>query len=432
MLSSNQLAILGGSPVINYELEDYVSIDATDSKVVLEVMESRILSQFLGASGEFFLGGKGILNLEREWSSKFNIKNSISCNSWTSGLWLAIGSLGLEPGSEVIVSSWTMAATATTILHWNLVPVFADIQSDSFNLDPVDVERKISTRTRAIVSPDIFGQSADIESLLEICKKYDLKLVSDSAQSPGAMRNGYFAGTKSDIGGFSLNYHKHIHSGEGGVVVTNSDDLAHRMQLLRNHGEVLVGSDYTINPPFGIMGMNMRMGEIEAAIATNQLTKLSNAIASRKEAALLFEEYLKDLPGLTLPKVMPGNNHVYYIFGLKIDTQITGIDRESLVSALRAEGVPAINNGYQNIHALPLFRNQMTYKNNPLPYSLLSIKRQKEIRTTRLEKAEDLHLRTFIGINWCAKKFVKKDVQMVGEAFQKVWKNLENLKHAFS
>jgi dTDP-4-amino-4,6-dideoxygalactose transaminase len=246
------------------------------------------------------------------------------------------------------------------------------------------------------------------------------------------MRNGYFAGTKSDIGGFSLNYHKHIHSGEGGVVVTNSDDLAHRMQLLRNHGEVLVGSDYTNNPPFGIMGMNMRMGEIEAAIATNQLTKLSNAIASRKEAALLFEEYLKDLPGLTLPKVMPGNNHVYYIFGLKIDTQITGIDRESLVSALRAEGVPAINNGYQNIHALPLFRNQMTYKNNPLPYSLLSIKRQKEIRTTRLEKAEDLHLRTFIGINWCAKKFVKKDVQMVGEAFQKVWKNLENLKHAFS
>ena len=427
-MNFNKLAILGGSPVIGHELINYSSLDSSDISAAVRVLESGHLSRFVGASGEFFLGGETVLDMELAWSSFFDTKYAISCNSWTSGLWLAIGALGLEPGSEVIVSTWTMAATATTLLHWNLVPVFADIDSDTFNIDPSDVINKINARTRAIVAPDIFGQSSDIESLREICKKHNLYLVSDSAQSPGAKRNGYLAGTKSDIGGYSLNYHKHIHSGEGGVVVTNSDQLATRVQLLRNHGEVLVGQEFQQNPLMGILGMNMRMGEIEAAIAQNQLTKLENAVFSRQSAASEFSQIISGLDGIQTPKVAAGNNHVYYVYGMKIDSANLEIDRKLLVDALRAEGVPAILSGYQNIHSLPLFKKQLTYSGNPLPYSLLSRRRRRQLANAKLPVSEKLHTEDFLGINWCAKSLTRTDVQLIGDAFQKVWRNLNALR----
>ena len=190
MRQNTDLAILGGSPCIAQQFRNYNSIGPRDIEAALNVLKTGKLSQFVGSSGEFFLGGNSVKAMESSWNRYFGSSYAISCNSWTSGLWLAIGALGLEPGSEVIVSSWTMAATATTILHWNLVPVFADIDESTFNLNPEDVENRITRRTRAIVSPDIFGQSADIESLKILCQKYDLKLVSDTAQSPGAKRNG--------------------------------------------------------------------------------------------------------------------------------------------------------------------------------------------------------------------------------------------------
>ncbi len=397
-------------------------------KEALKVLDSGKLSRFVGTSGDFFLGGESVRSMEASWSSYFGTGFAVSCNSWTSGLWLAIGALGLEPGSEIIVSSWTMAATATTILHWNLIPVFADIDRFTFNLDPIDVESRITKRTRAIVSPDIFGQSADIESLKKICQKYDLKLVSDTAQSPGAKRNGYFAGTESDIGGYSLNYHKHIHSGEGGVAVTNSPELAQRMQLLRNHGEVIVGQNPELENQFGILGMNMRLGEIESAIAQNQLSSLNVAIESRRKAAQIFSSLIADFVGISLPALLPGNDHVYYVYGLKFNVEEIGVSRSTLVSALKAEGVPAIQEGYQNIHTLPLFHKELTYRGNKLPYSLLPRKRRRELAATQLTVAERLHQSEFVGINWCAKKYSDSEVRLLGRAFEKVWSNLNLLR----
>jgi perosamine synthetase len=430
MVNKQQLALLGGVPCIEHQFPDYNSIGHREIESATRVLKSGKLSQFVGSSGEFFLGGDSVKSMESAWSEFFKTSFAVSSNSWTSGLWLAIGALGLEPGSEVIVSSWTMAATATTILHWNLVPVFADVDEASFNLNPVDVENRITKRTRAIVSPDIFGQSADIESLRIICEKYDLKLVSDTAQSPGAKRNGYFAGTASDIGGFSLNYHKHIHSGEGGVAVTNSPELANRMQLLRNHGEVVVGQNPDLESQYGILGMNMRLGEIESAIAEVQLTALNQAIATRRSGAQLFSSLISDLPGIAVPQLLTGNDHVYYVYGMKFDCKLLGVDRRTLVDALKAEGVPAIQGGYQNIHRLPLFRKELTYKSNPLPYSLLPKKRRRELSETQLPVAERLHLTEFVGINWCAKEFTDSEVRLLASAFEKVLTNLDSLRES--
>jgi len=428
MSSYDKLAVLGGKPIISQGFAEYTSIGHAEISAAEEVLNSKKLSEFIGSSGDFFLGGRKVRELESRWSNYFHVNNAISVNSWTSGLWVAIGALGLEPGSEVIVSSWTMAATATTILHWNLVPVFADIDESTFNLNPIDVENRITKRTRAIVSPDIFGQSADIESLQLLCKKYDLKLVSDSAQSPGAKRNGYFAGTASDIGGFSLNYHKHIHSGEGGVAVTNSPDLALRMQLLRNHGEVVLGQNPELEGNFGILGMNMRLGEIESAIANVQLGALNEAIESRRRGAHLLSNLISELEGIYVPELLPGNDHVYYVFGMKFDCARIGVSRSTLVTALKAEGVPAIQEGYQNIHKLPLFVKELTYRRNALPYSLLPSRRRRELSATHLPIAERLHQSDFVGMNWCAKEFTDNEVKQLGNAFQKVWENLDYLR----
>jgi perosamine synthetase len=428
MQDTNRLALRGGAPAITRPFKKYSTIDSTDRNEVLRVIDSGSLSQFIGDAGEYFLGGPEVRRFEEDFSEKFGVEHSVSINSWTSGLWVAIGALELEPGSEVITSPWTMAATATTILHWNLVPVFADIDQRTFNLDPKDVESKITNRTRAIISPDIFGQSADIESLLAICERHKLFLISDTAQSPLASRNGYFAGTKSHIAGFSFNYHKHIHTGEGGMLITRDPNFADRMQLLRNHGEVAFSRRKDAPAMHGILGMNMRLGEIESAIGSNQLRKLENAVKSRRSAANRFSEGVKGLLGLDIPHIEIGNDHVYYVYGMKLNKAVTGVSRNTLVEALHAEGVPGIMPGYQNLHTLRLFREQLTYRKNPLPYSLLSKSRALELRTQTLPIAEELHEESFVGITWCAYELPDMDIDLIIQAFHKVWENLDFLR----
>ena len=177
---------------------------------------------------------------ERFCEAHFGVRHAVTVNSWTSGLIAAVGAVGLEPGDEVVVSPWTMCASATAIVHWNGIPVFADIEPDMFCLDPRSVEACITPRTRAIMAVDIFGQSADMTALRAVAARHGLKLISDTAQAPGALNGARWAGTLADVGGFSLNYHKHIHTGEGGVLVTDDDTLAERLQLIRNHAEAVV------------------------------------------------------------------------------------------------------------------------------------------------------------------------------------------------
>ncbi len=175
--------------------------------------------------------------------------------------------------------------------------------------------------------------------------------------------------------------------------------------------------------------MNMRLGELESAIAEVQLTVLDQAIASRRRGAQLFSTLISDLPGITVPQLLSGNDHVYYVYGMRLDLDQIGIDRTTLVRALRAEGVPAILEGYQNIHKLPLFSRELTYRKNPIPYSLLPKKRRRELSLTQLPVSEKLHSSDFMGINWCAKEFSDVEVQLLGNAFHKVWANLDLLRN---
>ena len=172
-----KLALLGGQKIINKELEKYNTLGKEESAAVQNVLNSGHLSRFLGCWDDDFYGGLKVREFEKDCANFFNVKHVVSVNSWTSGLICALGAIGLEPGDEVIVTPWTMCATATAILHWNAIPVFADIEADTFNLDPKEVEKKISNRTKAILAADIFGQSCNLDELMKLANEYNLSLI---------------------------------------------------------------------------------------------------------------------------------------------------------------------------------------------------------------------------------------------------------------
>ena len=358
MIAAESLAINGGTPVIEKPFPPYRSLGEEEIAAANRVLRSGVLSAFIGTPGPFFYGGPEVQALEREAAERFHVKHVVSVNSWTSGLVAAMGAIGLEPGDEVIVTPWTMVATATAILQWNAIPVFADIDPQTFNIDPKAVEAAITPRTRAIAAVDIFGQSADMPALRAIADRHGLKLVTDTAQAPGALIDGVPAGSTADIGGFSLNYHKHIHCGEGGLLVTNNDHLAERLRLIRNHGEAVINSDQP-EELANILGQNFRLGEIEAAIAREQLHKLPGLVASRQHAAARLTQALSRLPGLTPPQVSANATHVYYVYGITLDLEKLNCDRAWIVQALKAEGVTGLLEGYQNIHLNYLFLHRL-------------------------------------------------------------------------
>jgi dTDP-4-amino-4,6-dideoxygalactose transaminase len=426
-MSSNTLALHGGAPAISRSLAPLQSVGEDEVAAVSEVIRSGVLSAYIGAAGPGFMGGQRVRQFEQDAAAYFGTRHAIAVNSWTSGLIAAIGAIGLEPGDEVITTPWTMAATATAILHWNGIPVFADIDPDTFNICPKSVAKLITPRTKAIMAVDIFGQSADMPALRALADQHGLKLLSDTAQAPGARVGSAFTGTFADIGGFSLNYHKHIHCGEGGILVTEDDRLADRLRMIRNHAEAVISSDDPAELS-NMLGYNFRMGEIEAAIASCQLTKLAERVASRQRIAAELNEGLAPLVGLTTPVVAPGATHVYYVYGLKLDVDKLGVSRARLVEALRAEGVPSVMIGYQNIHLLPVFRNKIAYGSKGFPWNSPYCSNDIAYGKGLCPVAEELHAKTFIGLNICMNELPSEDVRLMIEAFHKVWSNLDALR----
>ena len=428
---NSELALLGGGKTIVDPLIRYNPIGAEELEAASKVIKSGHLSPFLGAwvtDGEFgsFFGGDKVQEFEAMIKDLYQVDHAVTVNSATSGLIAAVGAAGIEPGDEVIVSPWTMSASATAILWWNAVPVFADIEDKTFNLDPVSVEEKITSLTKAIMVPDIFGHPAELDSLFAIATKHNLILIEDCSQSPTALYKGKFAGTIGHIGVLSLNYHKHIHTGEGGICLTDDSILAERMQLIRNHAEAVVGAK-GVTDLTNMMGFNFRLGEIEAAIGIEQYRKIGKIIKGRVQLAARLSHGLSSLQGLRTPTTKDDCTHVFYGYPIVLNVDLLECSRYNICKALVAEGIP-IGEGYANIHLLPLFQEKVAYGRRGFPWSSDIYSGEVQYGKGICPIAEDLHDRTMMGLNISGYEYSVDQIDLIVQAFHKVWNKLDQLR----
>ena len=332
----SSLAILGGTPIRTNDFPNRVSMGKEEKEAAIRVLDSDVLSGFIGAAGIFFNGGKEVRAFEKLWADSYGFKHAISVNSWTTGLQVAVGAVGIEPGDEVICPPYSMSASATVALFYGGIPIFADLDPNRFTLDPVSVEANITPRTKAIMVVHLFGYPTDMDPIMAIAKKHNLKVIEDGAQSPGVFYKGTPVGAIGDIGGFSLNFHKHIHTGEGGLLVTNDDDIALRSQLIRNHGENAT-EGYNVKDISNTIGSNYRFTELQAAIGVEQFKKLKGFLTHRTEIGKYLDSRLIDIPGLQIQQLEEGTTHSYYMYPIKYNEQVMGISRNLFLQAVSAE-----------------------------------------------------------------------------------------------
>ena len=411
----NDLAILGGPPVLDAELPRYRSMGQAELDAVVEVMASDCLSGFYGSPGPEFLGGAKVRAFEEAWSERFGVRHAVSVNSATSGLIAAMGAIGIGPGDEVILPPWTMSATAMAPLVYGGLPVFADVEADTFCLDPQAVRAEITPRTKAILAVNLFGHPARLEELRLIAEAHGLWLVEDNAQAPLASEHGRAAGTVGHIGIFSFNFHKHIHTGEGGMCVTEDDRLAERLRLIRNHGENVVeagGHDELVN----MVGFNFRLTELSAAVGLAQLADIDRHVGRRERVAEALTAGLDGLDGLRAPMVREGCRHNYYCWCVRYDEAAMGVSRDTFCRALAAEGFP-LGVGYvRPLYLLPLFQERIAIGAEGFPFSLSNRTYPKGLCPV----AERLHEKEAFLFEPCAWSLDERHTELLVEALRKV------------
>lgn len=421
------LAINGGTPVRNTPFPRYNTIGDEEKRAVMEVLDSGVLSQFLGTWHPDFYGGERVRKLEKEWTEYFGVKHAVTVNSATSGLYAAIGAAGVGPGDEVIVSPYTMAASATAALVYGAIPVFADIDPDIFCLSPESIRQRLTPYTKAIIVVDIFGHPADMDEIMTIAREHNLLVIEDNAQGPGTLYHGRSSGCLADMGVFSLNYHKTIHTGEGGVVVTNDDDLAERLQLIRNHAEVVVRGKEVQNL-VNMVGFNYRMTEIEAAIGSEQLKKLRQLMQKRQENAAYLTERLKGLAGLTPPVVREGATHGYYQYALRYNAVETGVSRERFAEALKSEGL-TLGVGYvRPLYLEPMYQNRIAIGKDGFPFTYSGYKGSVSYEKGICPVTEKMHFEELLCGDICHANLGKEDLDDIVAIFKKVVANIEELR----
>lgn len=429
----SKLAINGGKPIRTKLFPEYNTIGVEEKNAVMKVLDSGNLSQFLGAWTNDFFGGPNVKFFENLWNDTFGIKYSITVNSNTSGLYTTVGAIGINPGDEVIVSPYSMSASAVAPLLYGGIPIFADIDPNTYCLDPKSILKCITPRTKAIIVVHLFGHPADMDSIMEIARKYNLYVIEDCAQAPMGKYKDKYLGTIGDVGVFSLNYHKHIHTGEGGVIVTNNDNIADRCCMIRNHAENVTQAR-NIKDLTNLIGFNFRMTEIESAIGIQQIKKLPNLLFQRLKNVEFLDNHLSKFPALEiLPTLKDGSINTYYVYPVKFNEEIAGISRNVFVNALKAElpsaklreTAPLIGAGYvKPLYLQPIYQNKASWAYNSSFYN-----ENIDYSLGLCPIAEEMHFKKLITHEFMRPGMKHDDLIDVINAFDKIFDNINELKN---
>jgi UDP-4-amino-4,6-dideoxy-N-acetyl-beta-L-altrosamine transaminase len=353
--NKNLLAIFGGQPVRKTGLpygRQY--IDEADIQAVSNILRS-----------EFLTTGPMVEKFEAKLCEITNTKYAVVVSSGTAALHAAVHAAGITQGDEVIISAITFASTANVVLFTGGVPVFADIEEDTFNVNPREIEKKITPKTKAVIAVDFTGQAVKVDEIKEICKRHNLIYIDDGAHSFGTKYKGIPVGGLADMTTFSFHPVKTITTGEGGVVMTNNETFYHSLKLFRTHGitrdvNILTRPRYDGYNEQIDLGYNYRLTDFQAALGLSQLSKLDKFIKRRKEIVAIYNQELSDIPGIILQKEIPESDTVRHIYVIRIDRKKISISRDELYRALNAEGI-GLQVHYMPVYNHPFYRERFNY-----------------------------------------------------------------------
>jgi perosamine synthetase len=354
-VSPQTLAIHGGPPVrASFLPYGRQSVDEADIAAVAEVLRS-----------DWLTTGPKVAEFEQAFAARVGAAHAVSFTSGTAALHAAAFAAGLKEGDEAITTPMTFAATANCILYQGATPVFSDVRRDTLNLDPEQIEKKISPKTKAILPVDYAGHPAELGPILEIAQRHGLVVIEDACHALGAEYDGRRVGSIADMTVFSFHPVKHITTGEGGMVATNNPQFAETLRRFRNHG---ISSDARQRQSAGqwhyemvLLGFNYRLPDIVCALGIQQLKRLDANLVRRREIAALYTAAFREVSGVIAPAVRPEANPAWHLFPIRLDLEKLTADRAQIFRALRAENI-GVNVHYIPVHLHPYYRERFGYK----------------------------------------------------------------------
>ena len=334
------------------------TLGAEELELLRQVIESGTLTS---TKGQF------VKTLEAEFARKLGARHAFACASGTAAIHCAVAAVNPEPGDEIITTSITDMGGLTPIIFQGAVPVFADVDPETYNVTARTIEKVISERTKAIIVTHLFGNPCDMAAIQELAKKHNIPVIEDCAQAFLTTYREENVGTIGDIGCFSLQQGKHITTGEGGLVVTNDDKLARHMFLYINKAWGY-GDE---NPDHYFAALNYRMSELQGAVAVAQLEKLEDVVASRTRLADALTTRISGLAGVSTPTVTPDSTHTYWKYCLNIDADVIEGGAVGLGTALRDKGIACAPRYIQKpAFECQVIRDQVTFGSSRWPFSL--------------------------------------------------------------
>jgi perosamine synthetase len=349
---SQRLAIDGGPPARQAPFPPHKRHGRLDLQYLKEVVDSDVM---------FFFAGTKVFEFQKHFAQMYGRKHCIACSSGTAAVHMAIAALQLPPGSEVIVPPITDMGTLTGVLYQGLIPVFADVDPKTLNMDPVCVSRCITNRTRAILVVHHGGLAAHMDSLLDIAQQAGIPVVEDCAQALGCKYKGRLAGTMGVIAAFSLNHFKHIDCGSGGMVLTDDDGMRYFASLFLD--KCYQREEGLRNPFF--LAPNYQMTEMQGAVALAQIQRLQEIVVGRNRLASQLTELLRTIPGITPQFVPEGCYHSYFLYLFSLDLDRLRCSPQEFSAALEAEGVP--NQARQITGGRPVYLYDLFQKHSAFP-----------------------------------------------------------------
>jgi perosamine synthetase len=309
----------------------------------LQYVSECILSGWISSAGPF------VKRFEQMCAAFAGTRHAVSTSSGTTALHLALLALGIGPGDEVIVPTLTFVASANTVRYTGATPVLVDSERSTWTLDPAAVEAAITPRTKAIMVVHLYGHPADMDPILALARRHELAVIEDAAEAHGAEYRGKRVGGIGDIGVFSFYGNKIVTTGEGGMVMTNRDDLAASVQLLRDHG---------MSPErrywHEVLGYNYRLTNLQAAVGVAQMEKIEDIIASKRSIARAYAQGLRDVPGVELPPEAPWAGNVFWLYSILLDPPRFGCTRDVFMEEMRDRGIDT-RPLFPPVHTQPIY-----------------------------------------------------------------------------